>query len=157
MSFEEWRKDADARAAGVFAEVGGDVQIGRAVWTQSAQPYAQLQPRTTAETLPVRTDALPAVTGRAKAKLPLEGYKVVDMTNVLAGPSCTRMLVELGASVTRLDVADPQHAPTIHVMWSGENSVGKRSVILDRRTPDGLNLIHQITGRAGHGRGQHDG
>jgi crotonobetainyl-CoA:carnitine CoA-transferase CaiB-like acyl-CoA transferase len=147
MSFDEWRKDADAREAGVFAEVGGDLQIGRAVWTRSAQPYAPLEPRTHAETLPARADAPPPVTGLAKAKLPLEGYTVADMTNVLAGPSCTRMLVELGASVTRIDVADPQHAPTIHVMWSGENSVGKRSIILDRRTSDGLNLIHEITGR----------
>ncbi len=73
---------------------------------------------------------------------------MVDMTNVLAGPSCTRMFVELGAAVTRVDVADPQHAPTIHVNWSGENSVGKRSIILDRRIPEGLKIIHQITGRA---------
>ncbi len=148
MTFEQWQTDADARAAAVFAEVAGDVQIGRAVWTQSGQPYAPLGARTAAETLPDRAGSPPPVTGRAKARLPLEGYTVVDMTNVLAGPCCTRMLVELGASVTRLDVADPQHAPTIHVMWSGENSVGKRSIILDRRTPDGLNLIHQITGRA---------
>jgi crotonobetainyl-CoA:carnitine CoA-transferase CaiB-like acyl-CoA transferase len=78
----------------------------------------------------------------------LEGYKVVEMTNVLAGPSCTRMFVELGADVTRLDVIDPQPPPTIHVLWSGENSVGKRSIILDRRKPEGLAIIHQITGRA---------
>jgi len=70
---------------------------------------------------------------------------VVDMTNVLAGPSCTRMLVELGADVTRVDVMDPQPPPTIHVLWSGENSVGKRSIILDRRKPEGLAIIHQIT------------
>jgi crotonobetainyl-CoA:carnitine CoA-transferase CaiB-like acyl-CoA transferase len=147
MSFAEWRDDADARTAGVFAQVGGDVQIGRVAWTESAQPYAPIEPRTTAQTLTPRAERAPPVTGRAKAKLPLEGYSVVDMTNVLAGPSCTRMLVELGASVTRVDVADPQHAPTIHVMWSGENSVGKRSIILDRRTPEGLKLIRQITGR----------
>jgi crotonobetainyl-CoA:carnitine CoA-transferase CaiB-like acyl-CoA transferase len=43
---------------------------------------------------------------------------------------------------------DPQPPPTIHVLWSGENSVGKRSIILDRRKPEGLAIIHQITGRA---------
>ena len=70
------------------------------------------------------------------------------MTNVLAGPCCTRMFVELGAAVTRVDVMDPQQPPTIHVLWSGENSVGKRSIILERRKPEGLGIIHQITGRA---------
>ncbi len=150
MSWEEWRGDADARAAGVFAEVPGDedVQIGRAVWTRSAQPYAPLAGRREAAALPPREAPPPAVTGRSNSRLPLEGYTVVDMTNVLAGPCCTRMFVELGASVTRLDVMDPQHAPTIHVMWSGENSAGKRSIILDRRTPDGLALIHRLAGRA---------
>jgi crotonobetainyl-CoA:carnitine CoA-transferase CaiB-like acyl-CoA transferase len=150
MTWEEWQRDADARAAGVFIEIPGTegVQIGRAVWTRSGQPYTPLVARGATAALPARSAPPPAVTGRAKATLPLEGYTVVDVTNVLAGPSCTRMFVELGATVTRLDVMDPQHAPTIHVMWSGENSVGKRSVILDRRTPDGLRIIRQITGQA---------
>jgi crotonobetainyl-CoA:carnitine CoA-transferase CaiB-like acyl-CoA transferase len=115
---------------------------------RSALPYAPLVARRTAQALAAGAAALPATSGRAKARLPLEGYKVVDMTNVLAGPSCTRMFVELGAEVTRVDVMDPQPPPTIHVLWSGENSVGKRSIILDRRKPEGLKIIHQITDRA---------
>ena len=150
MTWEEWQRDADARTAGVFAEIPGTegVQIGRANWMQSALPYAPLLARRAASTLPVRTAPPPAATGRTSARLPLEGYTVVDMTNVLAGPSCTRMFVELGAAVTRVDVMDPQHPPAIHVLWSGENSVGKRSIILERRKPEGLAIIHQITGRA---------
>ncbi|MBV8916181.1 MAG: CoA transferase, partial [Acetobacteraceae bacterium] len=150
MTWEEWQRDADARAAAVFVEIPGaeNLQIGRAVWMRSALPYAPLVARRTAQALPARAVELPATTGRAKARLPLEGYKVVDMTNVLAGPSCTRMFVELGAEVTRVDVMNPQPPPTIHVLWSGENSVGKRSIILDRRKPEGLKVIHQITSRA---------
>jgi crotonobetainyl-CoA:carnitine CoA-transferase CaiB-like acyl-CoA transferase len=150
MTWQQWQRDVDAREAVVFAEVPGTdgVQIGRAVWTRSGQPYEPLSARHKADALPPRAAPPPPVTGRRNGRLPLEGYTVVDMTNVLAGPSCTRMLVELGATVTRLDVMDPQHAPTIHVMWSGENSVGKRSIILDRRKPEGLNLIHQCARRS---------
>ena len=150
MTWEEWQRDADARTAGVFAEIPGTegVQIGRTNWMQSAQPYAPLVARRVASALPDRAAPLPAATGRANARLPLEGYTVVDMTNVLAGPCCTRMFVELGAAVTRVDVMDPQQPPTIHVLWSGENSVGKRSMILDRRKPEGLAIIHQLTERA---------
>jgi crotonobetainyl-CoA:carnitine CoA-transferase CaiB-like acyl-CoA transferase len=148
MTWEEWQRDADAREAAAFAEVpGAGVQIGRAVWLRSAQPYEPLVARRATRGLQDRVVPFPVVSGRARARLPLEGYKVVDMTNVLAGPSCTRMFVELGAMVTRVDVMDPQHAPTIHVMWSGENSAGKRSIILDRRVPEGLHLIHQLTER----------
>ena len=150
MTWEEWQRDADAREAGVFVEIPGTdgVQIGRTNWMRSAQPYVPLLARRAASTLPARTAPLPAATGRANARLPLEGYTVVDMTNVLAGPSCTRMFVELGAAVTRVDVMDPQQPPTIHVLWSGENSVDKGSIILDRRKPEGLAIIHQITERA---------
>ena len=149
MTWEEWQRDADARAAGVFVEIPGteNLQIGRAVWLRSALPYAPLTARRTAQAL-AGSAAPPPASGRVNTGLPLVGYKVVDMTNVLAGPSCTRMFVELGAEVTRVDVMDPQPPPTIHVLWSGENSVGKRSIILDRRKPDGLAIIHKVTGGA---------
>ena len=150
MTWEEWQRDADARTAAVFTEIPGTegVQIGRTNWMRSAQPYAPLVGRRIAATVPARTTPPPAAPGRANARLPLEGYTVVDMTNVLAGPSCTRMFVELGAAVTRVDVMDPQQPPTIHVLWSGENSVGKRSIIVERRKPEGRAIIHKLVERA---------
>ena len=150
MTWEEWQRDADARTAAVFTEIPGTegVQSGRTNWMRSAQPYAPLVGRRIAATVPARTTPPPAAPGRANARLPLEGYTVVDMTNVLAGPSCTRMFVELGAAVTRVDVMDPQQPPTIHVLWSGENSVGKRSIIVERRKPEGRAIIHKLVERA---------
>jgi crotonobetainyl-CoA:carnitine CoA-transferase CaiB-like acyl-CoA transferase len=150
MTWEEWQHDSDARTAAVFTEIPGTegVQIGRTNWMRSAQPYAPLVAHRTAAGVPARTTPPPAAPGRANARLPLEGYTVVDMTNVLAGPSCTRMFVELGAAVTRVDVMDPQQPPTIHVLWSGENSVGKRSIIVERRKLEGRAIIHKLVERA---------
>ncbi|KAL6169747.1 hypothetical protein ACJQWK_04747 [Exserohilum turcicum] len=45
----------------------------------------------------------------SSARMPLAGLKVVDLTRVIAGPSITRFLAEMGASVMRVtgpDVAD---------------------------------------------------
>ncbi len=82
----------------------------------------------------------------------LEGLRILDLSRALAGPSCTRMLVEMGAEVIKVEAA-PGGDMTRHTakFRGNERSLyyvtqnrGKQSVCIDVRKPEGLALVHEM-------------
>jgi crotonobetainyl-CoA:carnitine CoA-transferase CaiB-like acyl-CoA transferase len=151
MSFQEWLHDAEARRAGLTAVLPGAErpQVGRAAWLASAQPYP-----------PLAAEARPGVghsdaasprsrsAAGASARGPLEGRVVVDLTNVIAGPNCARMLGELGATVYRIEQPEPSHPPIAMTTWGAEAGAGKHSIILDVSRPEGQAVLRALLARA---------
>jgi crotonobetainyl-CoA:carnitine CoA-transferase CaiB-like acyl-CoA transferase len=87
---------------------------------------------------------------------PLTGIKVVDMTEALAGPYCAMLLGDLGADVIKVerpgdgDQARGWGPPFLE----GESAYflavnrNKRSVELDIKRADDLDVLHTLVGRA---------
>jgi crotonobetainyl-CoA:carnitine CoA-transferase CaiB-like acyl-CoA transferase len=150
QSWDEWKRDPMAHEAGIFAKVAGSAepQVGRSAWIASAQPYPPLQPRRRVDALPPRAVPPRAVASSAPAAQPLAGFTVVDLCNVVAGPACGRVFVELGATVIKIDPMRPQHSPTIMVTFAAETAVAKRSLILDSDTDEGRAILHRIVAKA---------
>jgi crotonobetainyl-CoA:carnitine CoA-transferase CaiB-like acyl-CoA transferase len=154
QSSDEWKRDPKAHAAGIFAEVRGSAapQIGRSAWIASAQPYPALESCRRADALPMRSTptrhAPPATEPGVATKAPLAGFTVIDLCNVVAGPACGRVFVELGATVVKIDPIRPQHSPTIMVTFAGETAVGKRSIILDTEAVEGRAIVHRLVSGA---------
>ena len=81
----------------------------------------------------------------------LDGVRVLDFTQYLAGPSCTRLLAELGADVIKVEHppdGDPTRAfnPTqggLSGLFMQQNR-GKRSVCLDLRRPEAVDAIRRL-------------
>ncbi len=71
---------------------------------------------------------------------PLDGVRVLDLTRVLAGPTCGRTLASYGASVLRLGA--PQ-LPTIP-LFVADTGFGKRSAHLDLTRPDGKQTLRRL-------------
>jgi len=63
---------------------------------------------------------------------PLSGYKVLDLTRILAGPTCARTLAEHGADVLMVTA---EHLPQAE-RFVQDTSHGKRSCFLDLRKTD---------------------
>ena len=121
-----WRAD-DLETAIVANKGCAATMRSWSAWQQHPQGIAVLSE-------PLIHRAQGATTGaggwKVDASRPLAGLRVLDMTRVLAGPACTRMLAGAGADVLRIDPPwwdEPGLAP--------EMTLGKRCARLDLRDP----------------------
>jgi crotonobetainyl-CoA:carnitine CoA-transferase CaiB-like acyl-CoA transferase len=83
---------------------------------------------------------------------PLEGMKVIDLTHVMAGPTCTLMLADMGADVikiekvpggddTRRNVPPAMEGESAAFMMMNRN---KRGVALDLKTEGGRRVLARL-------------
>jgi formyl-CoA transferase len=90
---------------------------------------------------------------------PLSGIRVLDLTNVLAGPFCCHQLAHLGADVIKVEMtgrgdlarqlgADRDlNEKRMGVSFLAQNA-GKRSVTLDLKTDAGRALLKRLVAGA---------
>lgn len=88
--------------------------------------------------------------------LPLEGVKVIDLTNVLAGPYCGMVLGDLGADVIKIEsFPDGDTSRGFDPKVNGESycfavlNRNKRSLALDLKDPRGKEVLMQLVADAG--------
>jgi formyl-CoA transferase/CoA:oxalate CoA-transferase len=84
--------------------------------------------------------------------LPLEGLRVIDLTQDFAGPFCTMILSDLGAEVIKIEKPDggdetrawgPPFVNGISYYFLSLNR-GKKSVVLDLKTREGQRVIRKL-------------
>jgi formyl-CoA transferase/CoA:oxalate CoA-transferase len=84
--------------------------------------------------------------------LPLQGLRVIDLTQDFAGPFCTMILSDLGAEVIKIEKPDggdetrawgPPFIDGISYYFLSLNR-GKKSVVLDLKTREGQRIIRKL-------------
>src|SRR3984957_20628985 len=92
----------------------------------------------------------------ANAPRMLEGYRVLDFTQFVAGPTCTRLMAELGAEVVKLELAPggdrireagfkPRHDKTSsHSTYYMQHDHSKLSFAIDMKQPGARELVRSM-------------
>ena len=86
----------------------------------------------------------------------LSGYRIIDLTQNVAGPFCTQILGDFGAEVIKVE--RPQGGDDTRA-WrppeiGGQSSTflalnrNKKSICIDLDTPDGRDVLHKLTASA---------
>src|SRR6267378_2063800 len=87
---------------------------------------------------------------------PLTGLRVIDLTHVMAGPTCTLMLADMGAEVIKIEKA-PSGDDTRHMIPPkiGKEAAAflmmnrnKRGIVLDLKTEGGKTILRRLIATA---------
>jgi len=90
---------------------------------------------------------------------PLKGIRILDLTNVLAGPFCCHQLAHMGADVIKVETpgtgdlarqlgADPaRNADLMGVSFLAQNP-GKRSITLNLKSTSGKRILKELVQKA---------
>jgi formyl-CoA transferase len=85
----------------------------------------------------------------------LDGIRVVDQTQVMAGPFCAMLLADMGADVIKVEPPGGEHTrrmelellPGVSASFLAVNR-GKRSLTLDLKQPEGVALLKKLVATA---------
>src|SRR5882757_3753637 len=76
--------------------------------------------------------------------------RVLDFSTTIAGPHCTRMLADMGAEVIKVESVEGETMrtrPPVRNGFStafGQLNVGKKSLVLDLKSPDAVEIIRRL-------------
>jgi crotonobetainyl-CoA:carnitine CoA-transferase CaiB-like acyl-CoA transferase len=82
------------------------------------------------------------------------GLRVLDFSTTIAGPHCARMLADMGAEVIKIETAEGETMrtrPPVRNGFSttfGQLNVGKKSLVLDLKTPAAIDTIRRLAADA---------
>ncbi|WBA82736.1 CoA transferase [Endozoicomonas sp. GU-1] len=74
----------------------------------------------------------------------LDGLRILDLTNVIAGPHSTAFMARFGAEVIKLDPVTPLYDPLIGTLFTFQTGVGKRSALVNILSEEGREVFNKL-------------
>ncbi len=103
-----------------------------------------------------RTRAYPAQVPAAadRGSAPLAGITVLDLSRVVSGPLCGRLLADLGADVIKVEPPEGDVTRTARPFVDGvspyfaQMNAGKRAITVDLKNPAGVDVVDRLAARS---------
>ena len=89
-----------------------------------------------------------------RSNLPLAGVAVLDLSRVVSGPLCARLLADLGADVIKVEPPEGDVTRTAQPFVDGvspyfaQMNAGKRAITIDLKNPAGVGVVERLAARA---------
>jgi len=139
-----WMGSQHAQEAGLIVSID-DSEYGHML--QPGPSVCLRGPLSKDATLPSERPAvIRATAAKSRLTAALEGFRIVDTTQVLAGPTAARTLAEFGAEVIKINNPWEEGAGyrwQVHRYHTDVNR-GKRTILIDLKRPEGLALLWRL-------------
>ena len=153
---EEWLNSEHALASALVHELdhptfGRIRRTGPVAWLAGSSELAATparEPEPGADRAEFETESPgdggsePAATGGADRWL--DGVKILDMTNVIAGPTIASTLARFGAEVIKLEPIESTFDPWNTIVFGLQAGRGKRSLLANIKTPQGREIFQKL-------------
>ena len=152
----EWLHSTHPRQAGLIIEIddlvyGRMLQPGPVAWLEKCPPVVT-------PAVVIKTTQSEAALAGSKASADsvandapvstaepwLDGLTVLDMTNVIAGPTIAGTLARFGARVIKIDSVSPTYDPWNTIVFGMYGNRGKESALIDVKTEQGREILARL-------------
>jgi crotonobetainyl-CoA:carnitine CoA-transferase CaiB-like acyl-CoA transferase len=153
---QEWINDDHAETSGLMIDVedpeyGTMIQPGPVVWLEESGeaalypiPRRWVDVSSALAQLKKQRTKLPRVTNPNDQSGWLEGVRVLDLCNVIAGPHSVSYLARFGAEVIKLDPSKPMYDAWNTVIFGMSHMRGKKSVLTDITSEHGRKVFEDL-------------
>ena len=153
---QEWINDDHAETSGLMIDVedpeyGMMIQPGPVVWLEESGeaalcpiPRRWVDVSSALAQLKKQRTKLPRVTDPNDRSGWLEGVRVLDLCNVIAGPHSVSYLARFGAEVIKLDPSTPMYDAWNTVIFGMSHMRGKKSVLTDITSEHGRKVFENL-------------
>lgn len=152
----EWLGDDHARTAGLVVEVddpqyGRMIQPGPMAWLEeTGEAMLAPEPRRSVDfdealaALRAHLTHLPTSAPAGASRGWLDGIRILDLCNVIAGPHSVSYLARFGAEVVKVDPAQPFYDCWNTVIFGMTHMRGKKSVLAELKSPEGREIFERL-------------